>query len=113
VTLSLSRLTANGEHWLLDRKCDALSVARIGGMDAARRMAVVIPLDDSFPARAEAAGRLFNALTGRTPDRTPNALTAQQRRRLGLMLRMQLLISLSYFDYSKIYSRSYPRPGRR
>jgi hypothetical protein len=87
VTLPLSRLAANGEHWLLDRGCDALSIALIGGMDTARRMAVVIPLDDSFPMRAEAAGCLFNALTGRTPGRTPNGLTAQQRRRLGLVLR--------------------------
>src|SRR5215469_4280118 len=50
VTLPLSRLTANGEHWLLDRGCDALSIALIGGVDTARRVAVVIPLDDSFPA---------------------------------------------------------------
>jgi hypothetical protein len=56
-------------------------------VDTARRVAVVIPLDDSFPARAEAAGCLFNALTGRPPGRPPSALTAQQRRRLGLMLR--------------------------
>ena len=88
VTLPLSRLSPKGEHWLLDRGCDALPIALIGGgVDTARRVAVVIPLDDSFPARAEAAGCLFNALTGRTPPRTPNALTAQQRRRLGLVLR--------------------------
>jgi hypothetical protein len=87
VTLPLSRLTSNGQCWLLDRGRDALPIALIGGMDTARRVAVVIPLDDSFPARAEAAGRLFNALTGRTPVRPPNALTAQQRRRLGLVLR--------------------------
>jgi hypothetical protein len=88
LTLPLSRLTANGEHWLLDRGCDALPIALIGGgVDTARRVAVVIPLDDSFPARAEAAGHLFNALTRRTPARTPNALTVQQRRRLGLVLR--------------------------
>jgi hypothetical protein len=48
--LTLSRLTANGEHWLLDRR-DALPMALIGGMDTARRVAVVIPLDDSFPVR--------------------------------------------------------------
>jgi hypothetical protein len=54
VTLPLSRLTANGEHWLLDRGRDALPIALGGGMDTARRVAVVIPLDDSFPARAEA-----------------------------------------------------------
>jgi hypothetical protein len=88
LTLPLSRLTANGQHWLLDRGRDALPIALIGGgMDTARRVAVVIPLDDSFPARAEAAGRLFDALTGRTPAQTPNALTVQQRRRLGLVLR--------------------------
>ena len=73
VTQPLSRLAANGEHWLLDRGCDALPIALIGGMDTARRAAVVIPLDDSFPVRAEVAGCLSNALTGRTPvgRRTP------------------------------------------
>ena len=85
--MPVERLHPSGEHWLLDRGCDALSIALIGGVDTARRVAVVIPLDDSFPARAEAAGRLFDALTGRTPAQTPNALTVQQRRRLGLVLR--------------------------
>jgi hypothetical protein len=56
VTLPLSR-----EHWLLDRGCDALSIALISGVDTTRRVAVVIPLDDSFPVRAEAAGELINS----------------------------------------------------
>jgi hypothetical protein len=116
VTLPLSRLTENGEHWLLDRGCDALPIALIGsGMDTARRVAVVIPLDDSFPARAEAAGRLFNALTGRTPPRTPNALTVQQRRRLGLMLRSLdgWLERCSYRQIAKVLFRPNSIPAGR
>jgi hypothetical protein len=115
LTLPLSRLTANGEHWLLDRKCDALPIALIGGMDTARRVAVVIPLDDSFPARAEAAACLFNALTDRTPGPTPNALTAQQRRRLGLVLRGLdgWLERCSYRQIAKVLFRPNSIPAGR
>ena len=114
VTLPLSRLTANGEHWLLDRGCDALSIALIGGADTARRVAVVIPLDDSFPVRAEAAGCLFNALTGH-PGRTPNALTVQQRRRLGLVLRGLdgWLERCSYRQIAKVLFRPNSIPAGR
>ena len=104
VTLPLSRLTANGDHWLLDRGRHALSIALIAGVDTSRRVAVVIPLDESFPVRAQAAGCLFNALTGRTLGRTSNALTAQQRRRLGLVLRGLdgLLEHCSYRQIAKV-----------
>jgi hypothetical protein len=53
-------------------------MALIGGLDTARRVAVVIPLDDSFPVRAQAAGCLFNALTGVAPR--PDRLAAAQAR---------------------------------
>ena len=59
---------SRSRHWLREQGCDALSIALIGGVDTARRVAVVIPLDDSFPVRAEAAGCLFNALTGPRSD---------------------------------------------
>jgi hypothetical protein len=56
-------LRFRGQYWLLDRGCDALPIALIGGMDTARRVAVVIPLDDSFPARDVQA-----ATPARRPD---------------------------------------------
>jgi hypothetical protein len=78
-------------------------------------VAVVIPLDDSFPVRAEAAGCLFNALTGRPPGRTPNALTAQQRRRLGLVLRSLdgWLERCSYRQIAKVLFRPNSIPAGR
>ena len=90
-------------------------MALIGGMDTARRVAVVIPFDDSFPVRAEAARCLFNALTGRTPPRMPNALTAQQRRRLGLMLRALdgWLERCSYRQIAKVLFRPNSIPAGR
>jgi hypothetical protein len=115
VTLPLSRLTANGQHWRLDRGGDALPMALIGGADTARRVAVVIPLDYSFPVRAEAAGCLFNALTGRAPARRPNALTVQQRRRLGLVLRGLdgWLERCSYREIAKVLFRPNSVPAGR
>jgi len=87
LTPAFSRGTANGEHWLLDQSDDRLPVALIAGANANRPAAVVIPLDDNFPMRAEATRCLFAAVAGSAPGRMPDALTVQQRRRLGLILR--------------------------
>ena len=52
-------------------------------------LAIVIPLDDDLPARAEAALRLWGRIGGRAagPGREPLALTPQRRDRLVLMVR--------------------------
>jgi hypothetical protein len=87
LTPAFSRRTADGEHWLLDQGSDALPVALIGGANTAGPSAVVIPIDSSFNMRIKAALCLVNAMADGTPGRAPETLTAQQRRRLGLILR--------------------------
>lgn len=87
LTPAFSRHAANGEHWLLDHGSDALPVALMDGVGAARPAAVVIPLDGGFTTRVAAAHQLWDVLTGRTQDRTPNGLTEQQRSRLRSILR--------------------------
>jgi len=87
LTPAFSRRSANGEHWLLGQEGDALPVALINGADASQPAAAVIPLDDSLPMRIEAVRCLLAAMAGGAPGRAPDALTAQQRRRLGLILR--------------------------
>ncbi len=49
--------------------------------------AVTIPLDEDFPARADAALWLWHALAGRPGRRAPERLTLQRRHRLRLALR--------------------------
>jgi hypothetical protein len=59
----------------------------IGGAATATPAAAVIPLDQSFAARADAALRLWQALAERTRYRSANSLTLSRRRRLALVLR--------------------------
>src|SRR5262249_17907213 len=87
LTPAFLRRVANGEHWVLDQGGDALPVALIDGANASRPAAIVIPLDSSFAMRMEAAHCFHNAMACGTPGRAPDALTAQQRRRLQLILR--------------------------
>ena len=90
-------------------------LALVGGVDTARRVAVVIPLDDDFPVRAEAPGCLFNALPGHMLGRTPNALTVQHRRRLGFALRGLdgWLERCSYRQIAKVLFRPNSIPAGR
>jgi len=87
LTPAFSRRTTNGEHWLLGQGANALPVALMRDVDTARPAAVVIPLDSSFSTRIGAARLLRRAMTGGASGRAPDALTAQQRSRLGLILR--------------------------
>lgn len=49
--------------------------------------AALLPFDEHFATRVAAALRVWRALSGRTPGRDPQALTAQRRARLVLALR--------------------------
>jgi len=62
-------------------------VVLIGGANAARSAAVVIPLDANFDTRADAALRLWRIATGRPCVRPPDRLTRHRRHRLALTLR--------------------------
>ena len=61
-------------------------VVLIGGATAATLVAAVIPLDQNFPARADAALRLWQALAERSVS-SADSLTPSRRRRLVLVLR--------------------------
>jgi hypothetical protein len=59
----------------------------IGGANAVTPAAVVIPLNEDFAVRADAALRLWRVTTGRPRGRPSDRLTSQRRHRLGLALR--------------------------
>jgi hypothetical protein len=86
------RLPGDHQLWLLDKRPD-------------QPLAVVIPLDDDLPLRAASAVRLHRLITEKKvgPPPRPHVLTAQQRRRLTLMLRT-LEGHLSKASYREIAS---------
>ncbi|RST25030.1 DUF2285 domain-containing protein, partial [Streptomyces sp. WAC04770] len=57
----------------------------VGAIDPAQPLAVLLPLDDNFHIRAEAALRFQRRLFGRAPGPLPRALTLTPRRRLRLV----------------------------
>jgi hypothetical protein len=59
----------------------------IGGAATATPAAAVIPLDQNFAARADAALRLWQAIGGRSLGRAADSLPPSRRRRLALVLR--------------------------
>jgi hypothetical protein len=62
-------------------------VVLIGGATTATPAAAIIPLDNNFAARADAALRLWQAIAKRSVDRSSDSLTPARRRRLTLVLR--------------------------
>jgi hypothetical protein len=87
VTPAFRRVAAEGEYWLLSGVADRLAAVLVDAARANTPAAVVIPLDTSFAARADAAVRLWRIATGRPSRRAPARLTQHQRRRLTLALR--------------------------
>ncbi len=86
------RLPGDHQLWLLDKRLD-------------QPLAVVIPLDDDFPLRAASALRLHQLITDKRVGPLPQSymLTAQQRKRLVLML-LALDGHLSQASYREIAS---------
>jgi hypothetical protein len=66
---------------------DRTPVVLIAGAATATPAAAVIPLDQNFSARADAALRLWRAVTAQPVERSGNDLTPSRRRRLALVLR--------------------------
>jgi hypothetical protein len=87
LTPAFRRVVAEGEYWLLNGVEDRLAAVLVGAARANTPAAVVIPLDASFAARADAAVRLWRIASGRPRRRVPDRLTQHQRRRLALALR--------------------------
>ncbi len=86
------RLPGDHQLWLLDKRPD-------------QPLAVVIPLDDDLPLRTASALRLHQLLTDKKigPPPQSHVLTAQQRKRLILML-LALDSHLSKASYREIAS---------
>jgi len=84
---AFARHAADGEHWLVDSGADRLPVLFIDGADAATPAAAIIPFDDDFAARSEAALRLWQLASGRARSRPAHGLSLRQRLRLRLILR--------------------------
>jgi hypothetical protein len=87
LTPAFRRVVAEGEYWLLNHVEDRLAAVLVDGARDNTPAAVVIPLDASFAARADAAVRLWRIATGRPTHGGPDRLTQHQRRRLTLALR--------------------------
>jgi hypothetical protein len=87
VTPAFRRVAAEGEYWLVSNIENRLAAVLVDAARADKPAAVVIPLDASFVARAEAAARLWRIATGRPTHGAPDRLTQHQRRRLALALR--------------------------
>ncbi len=63
----------------------------VGAIDPAEPLAVLLPLDDNFHIRAEAALRFQRRLFGRAAGPLPRALTLTPRRRLRLVRMVRAL----------------------
>lgn len=63
----------------------------VGAIDPAQPLAVLLPLDDNFHIRAEAALRFQRRLFGRTAGPPPRALTLTPRYRLRLVRMVRAL----------------------
>jgi hypothetical protein len=77
---------SDGEYRVVSSPQDRTSVVLIGGATATTPVAAVLPLDPNFPARADAARRLWQALAER-PVSSADSLTPSRRQRLVLVLR--------------------------
>ena len=80
-----SVLAAEGDDYVIERLGATLRVHLVGG--EAQPTAVLLPLDRLFEVRVAAALRLWRALNGRQPGRSPAALSDARRKRLILSLR--------------------------
>jgi hypothetical protein len=77
---------SDGEYRVVTSPHDRTSVVLIGGATTETPVAAVIPLDPNFPARADAARRLWQALADGSAS-SADSLTPSRRQRLVLVLR--------------------------
>jgi hypothetical protein len=84
---TFERHASDGDYWCLHDAEGRLTAVMIGRANAATPAAVVIPLDQDFASRAEAALHLWRRLSGRSRGRRTARLSPQRRDRLVLALR--------------------------
>jgi hypothetical protein len=85
IARSFERRADDRSYWLIDEHHGRLPVVFIGGAGVTTPLAVTIPFDTDFAARADAALRLWRVVIGRPhthcPYRKPK--TASGRLRIG------------------------------
>ena len=108
IARSFERRTADRSYCLIDEHHGRLPVVFIGGADATTPLAVTIPFDADFAARADAARRLWRVVIGR--PQPPERLTRQRRDRLGLALRA--LDGRLYGESYRVIAQSLFGPAR-
>lgn len=85
----------------------------VGAIDPAQPLAVLLPLDDSFHIRAEAALRFQRRLFGRAAGPLPRALTLTPRYRLRLVRMVRALDGRSSgATYREIAGVLFDTPGQ-
>ncbi|EJW09549.1 hypothetical protein A33M_1178 [Rhodovulum sp. PH10] len=87
LVLNQQGITSEGRCVLVDHAGERLPLVLMTGMSERSPAAALIPLDPSFPARAEAALQLWRLLNGQSRRRRGDYLTRQRRQRLVLALR--------------------------
>ncbi|PWR19949.1 DUF2285 domain-containing protein [Zavarzinia compransoris] len=93
---------AGGDHHLV-----------VGAINPTQPLAVLLPLDDSFHIRAEAALRFQRRLFGRPAGPLPRALTLTPRHRLRLVRMVRALDGrLSGATYREIAGVLFDTPGQ-
>jgi len=86
-TAAFARDLPDGRHELWSGTGDVQQVFIRGPAEPCTPAAVLLPLDEHILVRLAAVRRLWRSLTGRTDTTPVLPITAQQRRRLILMLR--------------------------
>jgi hypothetical protein len=84
---TFERRASDGDYWCVDDPQGRLTAVMIGRADSATPAAAVIPLDQDFASRADAAIQLWRRLMGRSRGRIADRLSPQRRQRLVLALR--------------------------
>jgi hypothetical protein len=78
------RAASDGEYLVLQNR---FPVVLIGGATTVTPLAAVIPLDQHFATRADAALQLWHAVHERSHGRSADSFTPSRRQRLALVLR--------------------------
>jgi len=87
LTRIFERRASDGDYLIVARAEHRIPIVLTGGATTTTPTAAVIPLDQHFAARTEAALGLWRLITERPPDGSTDGFSPSRRRRLALILR--------------------------
>jgi hypothetical protein len=87
ITPIFRRHADDGEYWIVTAAEGRFPVLLLGDTTGATPVAAVIPFDETFATRADAALRLWRSLAGEPQGRGSDRLTQPRRHRFVLTLR--------------------------